>query len=305
MVLERRNKMSTSTLTWVTTEDAWLSEPSSLNNAQLVANHFAGKWTKNAIAALCGNMRHESSLNPNIWEYGFNHSLDRGYGLVQWTPASKYIDWANANNLDYSLGDSQLARIDYEQQAGIQWIATADYPLSFHEFTQSTASVDYLTQAFIWNYERPARSAGQDSTPDRVAFAQKCFDTLSFAGGGGVSPTPSRPSAILPKTNQQATTYKVKAGDTLISIAQKFNTKWDAIARLNHDTVKPPYYVIYTGQVLKVAGQVTVPEKRYVVRKGDNLSLICRKIGVTQSVLVTKNKISNPNKIFIGQVLKY
>jgi LysM repeat protein len=305
MVLERRNKMSTSTLTWVTTEDAWLSEPSSLNNAQLVANHFAGKWTKNAIAALCGNMRHESIINPNIWEYGFNHSLDRGYGLVQWTPASKYIDWANANNLDYSLGDSQLARIDYEQEAGIQWISTADYPLSFHDFTQSTESIDYLTQAFIWNYERPARSAGQDSTPDRIAFAQKCFDTLSFTGGGAVTPSPSprRQASVLPQKHEQATTYKVKTGDNLSSISKRLNVPLVTLIKLNNikDVGK-----IYPGQVLRIAhGQVTVPEKRYVVRKGDNLSLICRKIGVTQSILITKNKIKDPNKIFIGQVLKY
>jgi LysM repeat protein len=167
--------------------------------------------------------------------------------------------------------------------------------------------VDYLTQAFIWNYERPARSAGQDSTPDRIAFAQKCFDTLSFTGGGTVSPSPRHATTkVLPQKHQQATTYKVKPGDSLLTLAKKFNTKWDAIARLNPD-IKPPYYVIYAGQVLKIPGaaKVTVPEKRYVVRKGDSLSLICRKLGVTQSLLITKNKISNPNKIFIGQVLKY
>jgi membrane-bound lytic murein transglycosylase D len=167
--------------------------------------------------------------------------------------------------------------------------------------------VDYLTQAFIWNYERPARSAGQDSTPDRIAFAQKCFDTLSFTGGGAVSPTPRRQAAVLPQKHEQTTTYKVKPGDTLLTIAKKLNTKWDSIARLNHTTVKPPYYVIYAGQVLKIPGaaQVTVPLKKYVVKKGDSLSLISRKLGVTQSVLVSKNNIKDIHKIFIGQVLKY
>lgn len=172
-------------MAWITTEDTWLSEAQSLQNAQLVANHFAGKWTPQAISALCGNMRHESSINPNIWEFGYGHSWDRGYGLVQWTPARKYIDWAQAEGLPWEHGDSQLARIDYEQTQGIQWISTNSYPLSFNEFTKSTDSISYLTQAFTWNYERPNQQAGEQSTPERIAFAQKCFDTLKFEGGGG------------------------------------------------------------------------------------------------------------------------
>lgn len=171
---------------WITTLDTWLTEADSLSNAQLVADHFIKTgWTKNAISALCGNMRHESSINPNIWEFGYNHSLDRGYGLVQWTPASKYIDWATAQGLDYSLGDSQLDRIDYEQQNGIQWIPITSYPLTFNEFTKSTDTVDNLTQSFTWNYERPDATAGQQSMSGRIAFAQKCFDTLDWSGAGG------------------------------------------------------------------------------------------------------------------------
>lgn len=180
---------------WITTVDTMLSESQSMNNAQLVANHFiATGWTPNAIAALCGNMRHESSINPNIWEFGYNHSWDRGYGLVQWTPASKYINWAQGQGLEWEAGDSQLARIDYEQKEGIQWIQTSSYPLSFNEFTKSTDDVRYLTRAFTWNYERPNAQAGQDSTPAREAFAVKCLEELDWSGsnvppGDGTIPT--------------------------------------------------------------------------------------------------------------------
>jgi hypothetical protein len=168
---------------WITTEDTWLSEAESLNNAQLVANHFlATGWTPQAISALCGNMAHESSINPNIWEFGYGHSLDRGYGLVQWTPASKYIDWANASGLDYTLGDSQLDRIDYEQQNGIQWISTSTFPFSFNEFTKSAQSTDYLTEAFMKDYERPNATAGAQSLPGRQSFAAQCLSTLDWSG---------------------------------------------------------------------------------------------------------------------------
>jgi hypothetical protein len=174
---------------WITTEDTILTESESLNNAQLVANHFlATGWTPNAISALCGNMRHESSINPNIWELGYNHSLDHGYGLVQWTPASKYIDWANASGLDYTLGDSQLDRIDYEQQNAIQWISTTSFPLSFNEFTKSTQDVNYLTEAFMDNYERPDATAGAQSLPDRQSFAQLCMTSLNWNGSQVIKP---------------------------------------------------------------------------------------------------------------------
>lgn len=181
-------------MVWITTEDTWLSESQSLNNAQLVASHFlATGWTPLAVAALCGNMRHESSINPNIWEFGYGHSLDRGYGLVQWTPASKYIDWAVANNLEWQLGDSQLSRIDYEADTNIQWIANGHarrygledkYDFSFADFRANTFNntVEELTEAFMWNYEGPNYSAGSSSLSERQAFARLCVTNLDWSG---------------------------------------------------------------------------------------------------------------------------
>jgi murein DD-endopeptidase MepM/ murein hydrolase activator NlpD len=185
---------------WISTSDKWLSESQSLNNAQLVADHFGASWHPNSICALCGNMRHESSINPNIWEFGYGHSLSRGYGLVQWTPASKYIDWAKANGLPPYNGDSQLARMDYEIDQNIQWIADGlyrryhtrygtphKYNFSFADFRSNKGNynVSQLTEAFMWNYEGPSYSAGINSLADRQAFANKCSSLLDFSGSGG------------------------------------------------------------------------------------------------------------------------
>lgn len=173
-------------MVWIDEEQRWLSENESLQNAQLVVNHFsASDWSKEALSALLGNMRHESSINPNLYEFGYDWSEDRGFGLVQWTPRSKYWDWAVANNLPPRNGDSQLARIDYEVDNNIQWIATTDYPMSFEQFRQSTQNVDTLTQAFTWNYERPLQSAGESSMAGRILFARKCLAELDFTGSGG------------------------------------------------------------------------------------------------------------------------
>lgn len=173
-------------MAWVSDYQRWLSEAESLQNAQMVANHFKGKgWTKNALAAMLGNMRHESSINPDMYEYGYSWESDRGYGLVQWTPRSKYWNWAVANGLSPRVGESQLARIDYEVNNNIQWIRTNSYPLSFAEFRASTADVNYLTEAFTWNYERPNATAGQNSMASRKAFALRCFNELNWEGAGG------------------------------------------------------------------------------------------------------------------------
>lgn len=183
--------------TWHDTFQQWLSESQSMENAQLIANYLysdTSDWSKEAISALIGNMRHESSVNPNMYEYGYDWSADRGYGLVQWTPRSKYWDWATANGLDPEQGESQLARIDYEVDENIQWIAKDSVfnGLTFKEFRTNSRSlsVDDLTEAFTWGYERPNQQAGEESMPARQAFARRAYNELQWSGGGGGTPTP-------------------------------------------------------------------------------------------------------------------
>ena len=79
---------------WIAPVDTILTEDQSLQNAQIVADLCMGwGWDKASICALCGNMVKESWINPNIWEFGKNHSTQYGYGLVQWTPYTKYTNW--------------------------------------------------------------------------------------------------------------------------------------------------------------------------------------------------------------------
>ena len=185
-------------MAWISEYQRWLSESESLQNAQLVANHLIPQgWTKESVSALCGNMRHESSINPDMYEFDYDWSQDRGYGLVQWTPRSKYWDWAVDRNLPPRDGDSQLARIDYEVDQNIQWIPTPNYPETYAEFRSSTQSMDYLVPAFTWNYERPDAESGQQSMSDRIAFANRCLNELDFSGSGGGS-TDGTQLAVLP-----------------------------------------------------------------------------------------------------------
>lgn len=182
-------------MAWIDDYQRWLSEEESLHNAQLVVNHFAGTdWTRESLSAMLGNMRHESSINPNMYEYGYAWEDDRGYGLVQWTPRSKYWNWAVANGLEPRSGYSQLARIDYEVENNIQWIPVARIQyLTFSEFRTNARgwTVEQLTEAFTWGYERPNEQAGEDSMPNRIAFALRAYNELDFTGtgdGGGTDP---------------------------------------------------------------------------------------------------------------------
>ena len=124
-------------------------------NVDIIAGYFLDKgWTPNAIAAMLGNMQSESYINPGQWQHGFAvEERDRycGYGLVQWTPWYEKIEpWTDGDLQNYDL---QLTRIEWEVNNGDQWQNRQGYEESFYEFTQSYASVDYLTHCFFWCYE--------------------------------------------------------------------------------------------------------------------------------------------------------
>lgn len=118
--------------------------------------HFVHGWTMNAVCGMLGNMQAESSINPGRWQSDKVGSYSLGYGLVQWTPVTKYTNWCASNGWsDPSEMDAGIARILWEVENREQWYATDSYDFSFKEFTQSTQSAGYLAKSFILNYERP------------------------------------------------------------------------------------------------------------------------------------------------------
>lgn len=133
-----------------------LTESEMKVNATYICIYLLNKgWTKYAIAGMLGNMQAESSLNPGRWQSEDVGNTNLGYGLVQWTPATKYLDWCSNNNLsDPSEMDNNLARIIYELENNLQWIATSEYSFSFKQFSQSTTNARDLASAFLKCYER-------------------------------------------------------------------------------------------------------------------------------------------------------
>jgi hypothetical protein len=149
-------------------------------NAGFIMAYFLDKgWTKNSICAMLGNMQRESTINPGIWQNLDAGNTNLGFGICQWTPATKLINWCNQMGVPYDVLDFQCARIQWELENGEQWIATSAFPMSFVEFAQSTASVYYLTEAFLKNYER----AGVEALSERITHANYWFNNLSDSGG--------------------------------------------------------------------------------------------------------------------------
>lgn len=93
--------------------------------------------------------------------------------------------------------------------------------------------------------------------------------------------------------------YTVKSGDTLYSIARKYNLTVDELKKLNNLTSNS----LSIGQKLNVSSPETDTETTYTVVKGDTLYGIANKFGVNVNTLKSINNLPS-NTLSIGQVLK-
>lgn len=132
------------------------------NNAKEFYDYMKSYFSKWAIFAMLGNIQTESTINPGRWEIGHTGNVKYGYGLVQWTPATKIIDWQEQQGVPMDDAVGQMNRIVWEMNNHAQWIATSKYPYSFREFAQwqveegnEEKELKFLADMFLINYERP------------------------------------------------------------------------------------------------------------------------------------------------------
>lgn len=93
--------------------------------------------------------------------------------------------------------------------------------------------------------------------------------------------------------------YVVKAGDSLWSIAQRYNTTVDDIKRLNNLTSN----TLQIGQTLQIPSSDISEGNLYTVRSGDTLWGIAQQFRTSVDELKTLNNLTS-NTITVGQVLR-
>jgi LysM repeat protein len=128
---------------------------------------------------------------------------------------------------------------------------------------------------------------------------------------------------------EQPMTYVVRPGDSAFLIARRFGIDQGALLAANGIT-NPNR--VYAGQTLVIPGAGATPDVvetpaepapvasdepqpvaetpedeaptgTYTVRRGDSAFLIARRFGIDQGALLAANGITNPNRVYAGQVL--
>ena len=167
---------------------------------------------------------------------------------------------------------------------------------------------------------------GPDAEESRIATALAAIPTAALirtatpesAAAPKSSATPVGPAqATLPPAPTDTTTaptlptlapgqeYTVQTGDTLSTLAARFNTSMAALQRVNN---------LGDSQSVRLGQKLSIPTGRladdegvfwfiYIVKSGDSSSAIAARFGVTVNDLLRVNGISDASRVLIGQAL--
>lgn len=104
--------------------------------------------------------------------------------------------------------------------------------------------------------------------------------------------------------------YVIQAGDTLISIAQRFGVSVDAIMQANtlrdaNNLIQGQVLFIpgYQGSTTGTTGRSSGESAVHTVKRGETLFAIAQLYNVTTAEIVAANQIANPNQLQAGQKL--
>lgn len=161
-------------------------------NAYLIYQYFKSiGFTDEAIAGMLGNITRESTVNPGLWEG--TPAQTGGYGLVQWTPASGWFDYAAAHNIDTTdadaSGEGQCDCINNCTNDG-QWLKDAPYAVKYNvrytwqEFSQLTDAREAL-KAFCWEYLRPSENPSTLRYDLREQYCDYWYDIIKSGAWNG------------------------------------------------------------------------------------------------------------------------
>lgn len=187
--------------------------------------------------------------------------------------------YANLDYLNNKLNDSRLDKYD-------KWLA---------EWKNKPT---YSKNFGIWQYSSKGSVPGINGNVD-LNIAYKDYPTIIKSNKTNTS---NNNTSNEDQTKNEIN-YVVKKGDTLSGIAKKYGMTYQKLAVYNNI---PNPNKIYPGQIIRVPVTIKITPSTYVVKKGDTLSSIAKKYGISWKILYEKNKTiigKNPNKIYPGQIL--
>ena len=199
------------------------------------------------------------------------------YAMWQWTSTGRLDGWSGNLDLDEFYGDTNA----WDKYVGVSDGNIDEGVVNPEPPKKSNEEIAQEVMDGKWG-------VGNDRK-NRLEAAGYDYNAIQDIVNSKYDNTPSY------------STYTVVSGDTLSGIGAKLGVNWKDIASLNG--IGSPY-TIYPGQVLKISGGNSAPAKvTYTVKSGDTLSGIASKYGTTVNAIASANGISNPNLIYVGQVL--
>jgi predicted Zn-dependent peptidase/LysM repeat protein len=160
--------------------------------------------------------------------------------------------------------------------------------LARHELTRGDAHLAL---------SEPARYALVTRSEVRLAVARY----LTKERRSRVELYPAGGPAEEPEKSLQAE-HVVKPGENLLQIARRHRTSVDALVTQNRIG---DGYVILPGQKLIVPSQPSAGDDRtYRVKRGDSLSVIAQRLGVSTAALAAANRRRSEQRIVVGETLR-
>lgn len=165
------------------------------------------------------------------------------------------------------------------------------YPIWVAEYGVENPSETNWENWVGFQYTNQGKIEGINGSVDRDRFTQEIL----------LSDISIIPTVTIPEKKQE--NYVVKRGDTLSSIATEFNTSISTLVKLNN--IKNPN-LIYVNQILIIqSGNINdLNHILYTVKPRDTLTAISRRYNVSINSIVELNDISNPNLIYVGEILR-
>lgn len=272
------------------------------NNSESVEDHGNFLYSNSRYANLLGDQSY-ASVARKLQADGYATDPSYASSLI------KLVEMYNLTQLDNIAFSGKQPVINNKNDYNYSNSGNTDSSNGYYT-VQSGDTLSGIALKFSTTSSKLAQ-LNSISNPNLIYVGQRLLVNQSSNSNSSSS---GQPSSTTTNTEASAASYTVKSGDTLSGIASRYNTTVNQIVSLNQ--LSNPN-LIYVGQVLKLKNSQTTNSSSssssstaattvgtYTVKAGDTLSAIASRYSTSSSTLASLNSLSNPNLIYVGQVLK-